>query len=277
MAITVGIDVGSSAVKTVVMECLDDGWNDAKILHRNIERIRRRNPVGVIRGAFEKACEAAGMKEEDFDYIASTGEGDLVDFRTGHFFGMTTHARGANFLFPETRSVLDLGALHTRAMFIDERSRVIKQQMTGQCASGTGQFLENISRYLGIGIEEVGPLSLKATKPEPISSICAVLSETDVINMVSRGIETPDILRGIHESMASRLTKLIRGIRAVSPLTVTGGLARDVGLIATLRDFIERDGLGIEVNVHPDSIFAGATGAALWGGFRYFRLKEAGN
>ena len=155
MAITVGVDVGSSAVKTVVMECREGGWSGAQVLHRNLERIRRRNPVGVIRGAFDAARESVGMKEEDFDYVASTGEGDLVEFRTGHFFGMTTHARGAHYLFPETRSVLDLGALHTRAMFVDERSRVIKQQMTGQCASGTGQVLENISRYLGIGIAEV--------------------------------------------------------------------------------------------------------------------------
>src|SRR5512139_2399595 len=127
---------------------------------------------------------------------------------------MTTHARGALFLEPRSRAVLDVGALHARAVAMDERGRVLDYKMTSQCASGSGQFLENIARYLGVSQAEVGPLSLEGKTPEMVSSICAVLAETDVINMVSRGISTPNILRGIHESMAARLTKLLKSIGA---------------------------------------------------------------
>ena len=160
-----------------------------------------------------------------------------MPFRTGHFYGMTTHARGGLFLDPEARAVLDVGALHARAMLMDERAKVLGYRMTSQCASGSGQFLENICRYLGITIDEIGPLSLRADEPEPCSSICAVLAETDVINMVSRGIATPNILKGIHQSMAGRYLQAARPrSERTGVVLVTGGLAADVGLLAALRE-----------------------------------------
>src|SRR3569832_1939382 len=142
--------------------------------------------------------------------------------------------------------------------------------MTRQCASGSGQFLENIARYLGVAVEEIGGLSKSSTNPEKVSSICAVLAETDVINMVSRGIATPDILKGIHLSMASRIVKLLKvtGIKSGTAL-LTGGLALDTGLHADLLvDHFLLHG-GEQAVSHPDSIYAGAIGAALWGAFRH--------
>jgi benzoyl-CoA reductase subunit D len=109
---------------------------------------------------------------------------------------------------PQARAVLDVGALHARAMVIDDRSRVLAYRMTSQCASGSGQFLENVARCLGIAIEDVGPLSCQASNPQTVSSICALLAETDVIHMVSWGISTADILKGIHLSMAARYVKI---------------------------------------------------------------------
>src|SRR3970282_827165 len=99
-------------------------------------------------------------------YVASTGDGDAVPFRRGHFYGMTCHARGALFLEPRTRAVLDGGALHARAIVNDDRARVLGPQMTSQCASGSGQFLENIARYLGVSVPEIGPLSVDAQRAE---------------------------------------------------------------------------------------------------------------
>jgi benzoyl-CoA reductase subunit D len=159
-----------------------------------------------------------------------------VDFRRGHFYGMTTHSRGAVFLVPSARAVLDVGALHARAMKIDEKSRVLGYRMTSQCASGSGQFLENVARYLGVALEEVGALSCQASTPEQVSSICAVLAETDVINMVSRGISTANILKGIHQSMSGRYLKLLRAIGAEKDVLVTGGLAADAGLAEAMRE-----------------------------------------
>ena len=127
-----------------------------------------------------------------------------------------------------------------------------------------------------MAVEEIGPLSRTSQNPEKVSSICAVLAETDVINMVSRGIATPDILKGIHISMASRLVKLLKvtGITKGSVL-LTGGLALDEGLLAALQEELVNEKIaGLTATSHPDSIYAGAIGAALWGNFRYNKLKE---
>ncbi len=269
MSYTVGIDIGSGAVKTVL-------FRDGEWLDKRLERIRRRDPMELARQGFDEVLSARGLKAEDIAYTATTGEGENVKFATGHFYSMTTHARGGVFLNPEARAVVDIGALNGRAIYIDERGKVLSYKMTSQCASGSGQFLENIARYLGVAVEEIGTLSKSAATPEKVSSICAVLAETDVINMVSRGIATPDILKGIHLSMASRLVKLLKvtGIKSGTVL-LTGGLALDEGLLAALREELVTEKIaGLNVLSHPDSIYAGAIGAALWGAFRHDRLRE---
>lgn len=270
--LTAGVDVGSSSVKIAILKMPGDG--SVRPLSLRTDRIRRRDLRKVIHEGFDAALDEAGVKKNDIAYVASTGEGELVDFRRGHFYGMTTHARGAQFLFPETRAVLDIGALHARAIVINDRSRVLEYRMTSQCASGSGQFLENVARYLGIALEEVGPLSCSASNPQLVSSICAVLAETDVINMVSRGISTADILKGIHLSMAGRYLKLLRSIGALGHVTITGGLAADTGLALALQEKVAEDGLALKVQTHPQSIYAGALGAALWGGFRHSVLAR---
>lgn len=270
--VTAGVDVGSSAVKVAVVRMAANGA--AALLALHSERVRRRELRKVIHEGFDVALEEAGVTASDLAYIASTGEGELVDFRRGHFYGMTTHARGAKFLMPEALAVLDIGALHARAMLIDSQSRVLAYRMTSQCASGSGQFLENVARYLGIALEEVGETSCRAKNPQVVSSICAVLAETDVINMVSRGISTSDILKGIHLSMAGRYIKLLRAIGATSPVAITGGLAMDAGLAEALEERAREEGAAIKVLTHAHSIFAGALGAALWGGFRHRVLSR---
>jgi benzoyl-CoA reductase subunit D len=211
--------------------------------------------------------------------VATTGEGEGVPFHTGHFYSMTTHARGAIYLDPLSRSALDVGALHGRAISIDERGKVLSYKMTSQCASGSGQFLENIARYLGIAQEEIGILSRQADNPEIVSSICAVLAETDVINMVSRGITAPNILKGIHLSMAGRLSKLLKSVGVTEGVVMmTGGLALDKGLVAAVEeDVAKMKDMKTTIRSHPDAIYAGAIGAALWGAFRHEKLAALGN
>jgi benzoyl-CoA reductase subunit D len=266
---TIGIDIGSGAVKTVLFR--DNTW-----LARRCERIRRRDPMELARQGFDEVLEEAKLKADDVAYTATTGEGENVKFATGHFYSMTTHARGGIYLNPEARAVVDIGALNGRAIYVDERGKVLSYKMTSQCASGSGQFLENIARYLGVAVEEIGPLSRTSQNPEKVSSICAVLAETDVINMVSRGIPTADILKGIHLSMASRLAKLLKVTGITKGLALlTGGLALDDGLLAALQEELVNEKItGLTATNHPDSIYAGAIGAALWGGYRHGKLKE---
>jgi len=269
-----GIDIGSSAVKVALVE--DRGPEGARMLAGRAERIRRRDPVQVASGLFDECLATAGLPRGDLAYVATTGEGELIPFRTGHFYGMTTHARGGIFLEPAARAVIDIGALHTRAVLVDERAKVLGYRMTSQCASGSGQFLENISRYLGITMEEIGPLSLTAEHPEACSSICAVLAETDVINMVSRGIATADIIKGIHQSMAGRYLRLLVSVGARGVVLVTGGLAADQGLVAALEEAVAEQKATFTFRSHPHSALAGALGAAIWGAFRVRKLAAKG-
>jgi benzoyl-CoA reductase subunit D len=272
MITTMGIDIGSGAVKTVLFRTEGDRH---KWLAKRCERIRRRDPMTLAQEGRDAVLAEAGLGPDEVDYIATTGEGENVKFATGHFYSMTTHARGGVYLEPRARAVVDIGALNGRAIYIDERGKVLSYKMTSQCASGSGQFLENIARYLGVAVEEIGALSQSSKNPEKVSSICAVLAETDVINMVSRGIATPDILKGIHLSMASRIVKLLKvtGIKNGIAL-LTGGLALDTGLLAAIQEEMANEKVNVTAVSHPDSIYAGAIGAALWGAYRHAKLNE---
>lgn len=270
MSYTAGIDVGTGCVKTVLFS---HQGGEVRWLEKRCERIRQRDPYQLAKDTFQEMIQAAGLVEKQLAYVASTGDGESLPFTTGHFYSMTTHARGAIFLEPLSRGVVDIGALHGRAMRIDDRGKVLGYKMTSQCASGSGQFLENIARYLGIAQDEIGPLSQQGQSPEKISSICAVLAETDVINMVSRGISAPNILKGIHVSMAGRLATLLKGTGLHDGVVLlTGGLALDSGMLTALQEALRGAHSRVEVKSHPDSIYAGAVGAAIWGEFRRKKL-----
>jgi benzoyl-CoA reductase subunit D len=276
MTIAAGIDVGTSTIKAALfkVENRQSTW-----LSRVATRIRQRDPMELSRLVFDQLLEDGKLDEKDVEYVATTGEGESIPFHTGHFYSMTTHGRGAIYLDPASRAALDVGALHGRAISIDERGKVLSYKMTSQCASGSGQFLENIARYLGIAQDEIGSLSSKADNPEVVSSICAVLAETDVINMVSRGITAPNILKGIHLSMAARLSKLLKSIGMTNGVVMmTGGLALDKGLVAALEEDVANiKDMKTTIRSHPDAIYAGAIGAALWGAYRFDKLAALGN
>ena len=273
MPITAGIDIGAGAIKVAVFDV--EGERET-LLAKRVERMRQRDPLALATEIYDATLEGLGMGRGDVVYCATTGEGESVEFHTGHFYSMTTHARGAIYLNPHARAALDAGALHGRAIRIDARGKVLGYKMTSQCASGSGQFLENIARYLGIAQDEVGTLSLQADNPEKVSGICAVLAETDVINMVSRGLTASNILRGIHESMSDRLAKLVKTIGSIDgPIQMTGGLALDVGLVGAMKSAAAKEKIPHTIDSHPDAIYAGAFGAALWGAFRHQKLTQA--
>ncbi len=268
---TMGIDVGGSYVKGVLME-----YSDSPVLIDNrCEKIRRRNPAEVATDIIDHLLEKNGLSyDRDIAYLASTGEGEMVVKKRGHFYSMTSHARGGKYFMPEARTVVDMGGLYVRAIKIDERGRVMDYKMTGQCASGSGQFIENISRYLGLAIDEVGDMSLQSDNPEVPSGICAVLAETDVINSVSRGISTPDIIKGIHMSIGNRVVRLISKLKAESPIILVGGMGMNKGMVAAVKELAGENRNEFEIVTHPDAIYSGAIGAALWGGYRHLKLKE---
>jgi len=267
---TFGVDVGSSVIKAVLMSYSDT----PVIIGKEAEKIRKRNPGIVADQLIDNVLAKNNLNYSDIAYLATTGEGEMLQRKRGHFYSMTTHAKGGVFLNPGSETVIDMGALFVRAIKINQMGKVLDYKMTGQCASGSGQFIENISRYLGLAIEDVGAISLKSTTPETPSGICAVLAETDVINMVSRGITTPDIIKGIHLSIANKIVKLLSSLNAKSPVALTGGMAMNVGMIQALKELVEESKFDLEIRTHEDAIYAGAIGAAIWGGFRHYKLLE---
>lgn len=272
---TMGIDVGGSYVKTVLMS-YDKENGQHQLVDKQTEKIRKRDPKDVAHDSIDMILERNHLNyEKDIVYLASTGEGEMVERKTGHFYSMTTHARGGIFLTPGAKTVVDMGGLYVRAIKIDERGKVLDYKMTGQCASGSGQFIENISRYLGLAVEEVGEISLTSENPEVPSGICAVLAETDVINLVSKGVSTPNIIKGINISIAQRVVKLLSSLKAESPISLMGGMGMNIGMIQAIEEVSgENKKGGLQFLSHPDSIYSGAIGAALWGGYRYHVLKE---
>lgn len=267
---TIGIDVGGSYIKAV----LADYKRDAVIVDKKSEKIRKRDPAVISEELMNYLLDKNNLSHKDVVYVASTGEGEMVHKKTGHFYSMTTHARGGVHFHRGAKTVVDLGALFVRAIKIDDKGKVLDYKMTGQCASGSGQFIENISRYLGLAVEEVGDISLQSTVPELPSGICAVLAETDVINMVSRGISTPNIIKGIHLSIANRVVRLLASLKAESPIVLTGGMAMNKGMVQAIEESSVESKYKFQFVTHPDAVFSGAIGAALWGGFRFLKLKQ---
>jgi benzoyl-CoA reductase subunit D len=170
---TFGVDVGSSIIKSVLMSYSDT----PVIIDKESEKIRKRNPEMVANQLIDHVLEKNNLRYSDIAYLATTGEGEMLQRKRGHFYSMTTHAKGGVFLNPGSMTVVDMGALYVRAIKINELGRVLDYKMTGQCASGSGQFIENISRYLGLAIEDVGETSLKSFTPETPSGICSVLAD----------------------------------------------------------------------------------------------------
>lgn len=256
MPLVAGIDCGTSFTKAVVLD--DVG------APRVIGRGRARSGVEVNRAANEalqQALAEAGVGRDQLDYIATTGFGRYgVSFRDIQVTEITTAARGAHFTIPGTTAILDVGGQCTRAISITETGKVKQFKSNDKCAAGSGMFIQRAAKYLEIPLEQVGELSLRATHPQPISSVCAVLAESEIINHVSAGISVEDILRGIHESLADRAGSLLKRVDMKSDLILIGGVAKQAGMVKALEDRLH-----VRVHVPPECDFICALGAGLLG------------
>lgn len=259
-----GVDVGTRTTRALLLN--EEGEECGRISRETGAR-----PEIAAEQTLQELCIHCGLPREHIVYIASTGYGRYrVPFRQIQITEMTCHAVGALRLFPETRTVLDVGAMNSRALRVAATGRVIAFRMNDRCASGAGRFLERVATSLEIQLDQVGELSLRSQDPQPISSICAVLAESEVINHVTAGKPVEDILRGAHNSIAERVIALVRQVGALPEITLTGGVTRNQGLVAAIE---ER--LGCRVNVSPDSEYAGALGAAILARQRWQRLENS--
>ena len=248
-----GVDSGSTYTKAALMD--DEGNLIATAITMTGARINE-----SANKVFDEVLAKAGVSKGDVVYVVGTGYGRFsITFGNTQVTEISCHARGAHYLFPRTRTVLDMGGQDTKAIRINERGEVVDFVMNDKCAAGTGRFIEGVARALGLDLREVGLLSLKSSNPVKISSTCAVFAETEVLEHLSWGRSIEDILYGVHKAMATRAVGLLRRVGIEPELTFTGGVSQNPGVVRCLEEI-----LGMKVNTHPLTMYCGAIGAALY-------------
>jgi len=252
MIFAAGIDMGAKLTKAVILD------GERRVVAKSSVRTRP-DFAAIAQEVLDLALKEAGLKQTDVSYIATTGFGRYnVPFRDIQITDITCVARGAVFLFPKTRCVLDIGAQSTRALRISETGKVLEFRTNDKCAAGAGGFIERAAKYLEVTIEQVGDLSMQADKPQTISSVCAVLAESEIINHVSAGESVENILRGVHISLASRALALLKRAGLEEEVTFVGGVAHQKGMVKALEETLKK-----KVNVSDQPEMVGALGAAL--------------
>ncbi|MGB7620756.1 MAG: acyl-CoA dehydratase activase [Terriglobia bacterium] len=265
MIYTAGIDVGSTYTKVVVLNEED----------RNVGRAM--NPTGfklaeASRQVYHNALESAGLVEADVRYVVATGYGrHMVSFSDVQVTDLTAGARGSIFLFPGTRTILDVGGQTMKATRIDETAKVKSFRLNDKCAAGTGAFLEKTARYMGYNTREIGPLVATSKHPATISGVCAVFAESEVINHLSQGSYPADIMQGAISSLVERSIQLMKRVKLEPEFTLIGGILR----FETMAQVV-REQLGAAVNVPEGDLvqYVCALGAALLGRRRLQKLNE---
>jgi predicted CoA-substrate-specific enzyme activase len=248
-----GVDVGSTQTKAVVMR---DG---AGIVGRALTDTGA-NVTRAAENAFYVACREAQIDPRDVGFVVGTGYGRYkITFGNAQMTEISCHARGASYVFPSTRTVIDMGGQDAKAISVGPDGQVIDFVMNDKCAAGTGRFLANAADVMGITLDEVGPMSLQGTRPVKLTTVCTVFVESDILSYLSMGKKPPDILRGVHLAIAKRTISLARRVSLEPEITMTGGVARNVGMVQALEEV-----LATRLQVSPEAHFMGAIGAALY-------------
>jgi predicted CoA-substrate-specific enzyme activase len=254
---TAAIDLGTGFTKAAIASSEADGI-------AVIGKGRVKSGVDLeasARRALAAAIADAGIDPREIAYTATTGFGRYgFSNRDIQITDITSAARGAHFLLPDSHVVIDIGNQCTRAISVTAEGKVKAFKTNDKCAAGSGSFIGRAAKYLEVPLDDVGAIALKANNPQPISSVCAVLAESEIINLVSAGVSVEDILRGIYDSLAERAATLLRRVGLDKQVTFIGGVARQQGMVKALEQR-----LGIPVLVPADADFVCAIGAAVLG------------
>jgi predicted CoA-substrate-specific enzyme activase len=248
---TAGIDIGSITAKAAIVE-------DGKILGTKIIFTGYNAEAAGLK-VYEDLLSESGLDTSSISKIVSTGYGrNSVKFSDKTFTEIMAHAAGAYFLNSKIRTIIDIGGQDSKAMALDERGKVKNFVMNDKCAAGTGRFLEVMARALEVNLDEFGAMSLQSKLPSRISSLCTVFAESEVISLIARGEKRQDIIAGIHESIAARVSSMLARVGVSEPMMITGGVARNAGVV----DALTRK-LGVKIAVSSYAQVNGAIGAAV--------------
>ncbi len=249
--ITAGIDIGSITAKAAVLA-------HGRVLGTRVI-FTGYNARQAGKNVFDDLLKELDMEALSIEKIVSTGYGrNSVKFADKAITEIICHGAGAYYLNPEVRSIIDVGGQDSKVLTIDSDGRVKDFAMNDKCAAGTGRFLEVMARALESDLDDFGVVSLKSDSPSKISSICTVFAESEVVSLISKGESREDIIAGIHESVASRISSLARRVGVKEPVMMTGGVAKNVGVVRAL----EKE-LGVSIKVSEFAQVNGAVGAAV--------------
>jgi predicted CoA-substrate-specific enzyme activase len=259
-----GVDIGSTMTKVVLT---DRSGNLLSTIKGPTGAEHRQLANEVMR----QALEEASLKMDDISYIVATGYGRLnVPFADRQITELSCHARGVYSFFPNVRTAIDIGGQDAKCMKIDG-GRLVNFAMNDKCAAGTGRFLEVTATALGIKLEDMGCISLKASERIQISSLCTIFAQQEVVALISRGEKLENILAGLHDALAGRTAALARRLGIDPDLVLTGGVAKNIGMVKALKE-----SLGREILVPEEPLITGALGAAVLANEIYTKAVEGG-
>ncbi|MBI4467405.1 MAG: 2-hydroxyglutaryl-CoA dehydratase [Acidobacteria bacterium] len=248
-----GVDIGSTATKAAILDenkqvralsLVDTGANVVRAAER----------------AFQEALRRTGLEAWDVTFTVGTGYGRYrLPFGDLQVTEISCHTKGACFLFPRTRTILDIGGQDTKAIRVNERAEVTDFSMNDKCAAGTGRFLEAAAQVLGLELGELGPVAAASRKPLKITNVCTVFVEQEIVMHLARGCPVEDVLAGVHQAIAGRSLGLLRRVGLEEEITFTGGVACNPGMVRALEERLK-----LRLNVAPESQYIGAIGAALF-------------
>jgi predicted CoA-substrate-specific enzyme activase len=247
-----GIDVGSTMTKVVIL----NGGIIASIIGPTGPEQRR-----LANRVMEEALNRVNLSFQAITYIISTGYGRInVPFADKQFTEITCHAKGIVSLFPKAKTIIDIGGQDVKGIKIDASGRPIDFVMNDKCAAGSGRFIEVIADTLGVPLDKVGDLSLQSKNPAKISNICTIYAQQEVAASLAEGVPIPDLLAGVHQSLADRIIRMVNRLRVEDAVIITGGGGKNRGLLKALSEQ-----LGHKILVPEEPLITGALGAALLG------------
>lgn len=252
--IVCGCDIGSLTAKAVIMK-------ENEIISAEVMRATS-SPEKTSEEIIGRALSKAGISRENIEMTIGTGYGrEQISSVDDVKSEIACHGKSAKWLMPSVKTIVDIGGQDAKAIKVDENGDIIRYGYNDICASGTGRFLEVMADAMGIKLEDMGELSLKSNNPVSISNQCVVFAETEVISLLNEGAEIHDVIGGLHGALAKRVASLAKSIVVEEDVTMTGGVAKNIGVYKHLEE-----ALGVEIKrmVKIDPQINGAVGAALF-------------
>ncbi len=248
--ITAGIDIGSLSTKSVIM-------SDGQVMGFDVVLTGGCNRTAADL-TFGNVLAKTGLKHGQVGFVVSTGYGrENISFADKHVSEITCHALGMHLMNPAIRTILEIGGQDSKAIRLDEDGNVETFAMNDKCAAGCGRFLEVTARAMGIELKDLGEVSARSENVVRISSTCTVFAETEIVSLVAVGTPVPDIVRGVHKSIATRAVSLLRTVGVSGPVGMSGGVALNSGVVRSLEEALKT-----EIYIAENPQVRGAIGAA---------------